>query len=405
MRRIPIFTFLLVILLSVVSCSGQTAQVALSNVDYESVDIPITVGAERTTAYFTQLRGKKIGMVVNQTSRIGSISTVDSLLGAGIEVVRIFSPEHGFRGNADAGEMVKNGEDIQTGLPIISLYGKNKKPTAKQFAGLDLILFDIQDVGARFYTYISTMHYVMQTCAEAGIPLMILDRPNPNGNFVDGPIMEEKHMSFVGLHPVPIVHGMTVGEYAKMINGEGWLGDGLRCELNIVKCENYTHEKKYTLPVKPSPNLPNNLSIYLYPSLCLFEGTSVSIGRGTDKQFQVIGCPGSKIGDYKFTPSSKPGAMNPKFKGEQCIGFDLSNENEEVLRNRNNISLAYLIDFYQNAEDRDKFFNPFFTSLVGTKDLQDQIEKGMTAAEIKSTWHNGLNDFKEIRSKYLLYPQ
>jgi len=402
MRRIPIFIFLFSILLLVLSCNGQTAQVAVESPETK-VGMPIIVGAENTEAYYTLLQGKKIGMVVNQTSRIGSQSIVDTLISAGMDVVRIFSPEHGFRGEADAGAQVENGKDIQTGLPIVSLYGKNKKPTSEQFAGLDLIVFDIQDVGARFYTYISTMHYVMQTCAEIGIPLMILDRPNPNGNFVDGPIMEEEHMSFVGMHPIPIVHGMTVGEYAKMINGEGWLGKGLQCALTIVKCENYTHQRSYTLPVKPSPNLPNNLSIYLYPSICLFEGTAVSVGRGTDKQFQVLGYPDSGIGAFTFVPEPKSGATNPKYIGEECRGYDLSDSNAEKERKGNEISLQYLIDFYSDAKDKSTFFISYFTSLAGTENLQQQIEQGMSEQQIKATWEDGLIQFRKMRGKYLIY--
>lgn len=401
MSRIPIFTFVLSALFFIVSCSGQVPEATQKLSINPSTEVK--VGASQTGQYLPYLKGKRIGMVVNQTSVIEGKSTVDSLLHAGIDVQTIFSPEHGFRGDADAGAQVKDGKDIKTGLPIISLYGKNKKPTTSQFANIDIVIFDIQDVGARFYTYISTLHYVMQTCAETGTKLIVLDRPNPNGNYIDGPILEQEHSSFVGLHSVPIVHGMTVGEYAQMINGLSWLGQDLHCDLTVIPCRHYTHNTPYDLPIKPSPNLPNNRSIYLYPSLCLFEGTIVSVGRGTDKQFQIIGHPESKIGETSFTPIPMPGATRPKHQDKECRGFDLSNMDLDKAYQTKGINLEYLIQFYKDAKDKNSFFIPFFTKLAGTKMLQSQIEQGMSAAEIKASWQAGLQNFRAQRKPYLLY--
>lgn len=388
-----------------VSCNGQMPETVKTPDSKPSVQKEVQVGAQQTDLYFPILKNKRIGMVVNQTSVIDGKSTVDSLLQAGLDLKTIFSPEHGFRGDADAGAQVKDGKDIMTGLPIISLYGKNKKPTAAQFANLDYIIFDIQDVGARFYTYISTLHYVMQTCAETNTKLIVLDRPNPNGHYIDGPILEQEHSSFVGLHTVPIVHGMTVGEYAQMLNGLSWLGEGLQCDLTVIPCQHYTHSTPYELPIKPSPNLPNNRSIYLYPSLCLFEGTTVSVGRGTDKQFQIIGHPESTIGNISFTPVPKPGATRPKHQDKECKGFDLSTMDTSKSHQDKGLHLDYLIQFYQDAKDKNDFFLPFFTKLAGTKTLQRQIEQGMSAAEIKASWQEGLQIFESQRKPYLLYPK
>ena len=405
MSRIPIITFLLSLFFFMVSCSGQMPETVKAPVSQPSLVKDIRVGAQQTGEYFPLLEGKRIGMVVNQTSVLEGKSIVDSLLQADLDVRTIFSPEHGFRGDADAGAKVKDGKDIKTGLPIISLYGKNKKPTPAQFSNLDIVIFDIQDVGARFYTYISTLHYVMQTCAETGTKLVVLDRPNPNGHYIDGPILEQEYSSFVGLHSVPIVHGMTVGEYAQMLNGLSWLGEEMTCDLTVIPCQNYTHSTPYELPIKPSPNLPNNLSIYLYPSLCLFEGTDVSVGRGTDKQFQIVGHPESTIGDTSFTPVPKPGATRPKHQDKECKGFDLSTTNLTKAYQAKGINLDYLIQFYQTAKDKENFFKPFFTKLAGTKNLQEQIEQGMSAAEIKATWQPGLQNFQTQRKLYLLYPE
>lgn len=364
----------------------------------------IKVGANRTEIYLPLLKNKKVAVVANQTSVIfkkdkSYTHLVDSLLSLNIAVKKIFAPEHGFRGLADAGEHVANGIDSKTGLPIISLYGKNKKPTKEQLKDVDIVVFDIQDVGVRFYTYISSLHYVMEACAEAGIPVIVLDRPNPNGHYVDGPILELTY-SFVGMHPVPIVYGMTIGEYAQMINGEKWMTNGIKCDLSVVKLKNYSHQSKYDLSIKPSPNLPNAKSINLYPSLALFEGTFISCGRGTDTQFQIFGAPSLPKSEYNytFTPHSNFGAKYPKFKGIVCNGKDL--RNSEYLQE---LKLKWLIDAYQSTQNKKTFFNNFFTNLAGTKKLQQQIEKGMTSKQIKKSWQQDLTDFKKIRSKYLLY--
>ncbi len=365
----------------------------------------IIVGAERTAAYLSQLRGRKVGLVVNQTSTVNGSHLVDWLVAENIQVRKIFAPEHGFRGTADAGQKIKNGKDPKTGLPIISLYGKNKKPSPDQLAGLDLIIFDIQDVGARFYTYISTMHYVMEACAENKIDFWVFDRPNPNGHYVDGPILDPAYQSFVGMHPVPVVHGMTVGEYAQMVNGEGWLANGAQCKLSVVNCENYTHDRSYELPIKPSPNLPNATSIYLYPSLCFLEGTTASAGRGTNLQFQIYGHPDYSGGDFEFTPVSMSGAKYPKHENKVTYGYNLSQEPLSKLRERG-LDLNYLVDFYRFFPDKESFFikNNFFDKLAGSDALRKDIIAGKTAAEIHASWEPGLEKFRKIRSKYLLYP-
>ena len=290
--------------------------------------------------------------------------------------------------------------DTKTGLAIISLYGKNKKPSSQQLEGIEMMIFDIQDVGARFYTYISTLHYTMEACAEANIPLLILDRPNPNGHYIDGPILEKQHKSFVGMHPVPVVHGMTIGEYAQMINGEGWLENALKCDLTIIKLKNYTHQTEYSLPIKPSPNLPNDAAINLYPSLCFFEGTPLSAGRGTEMQFQIFGDPNLPVKFYPFTftPQANEGAKYPKFKNELCQGMDLRG-NKKLSK----LNLEWLIKAYTSTGKKKEFFNPFFTKLAGTTQLQEQIEKGYTYREIRKTWLVGLEDYEIRRAKYLLY--
>ena len=350
------------------------------------------------------MKGKRVGVVGNQSSVIFKDKSythlVDSLVSLKIEVKKVFSPEHGFRGTADAGEKIKDGLDSKTGLPIISLYGDNKKPKPEQLKGLDILVFDIQDVGVRFYTYISTLHYVMEACAEAKIPLLILDRPNPNGQYVDGPILEKAYTSFVGMHPIPIAHGMTIGEYAKMINGEKWLKNGVQCELNVIPMENYNHQMSYSLPIKPSPNLPNDQSVVLYPSLCFFEGTDVSVGRGTNKQFQVFGSPelDKKHFQFSFAPVPNEGAKTPPQLNKLCYGRDLSQIDVKP-----GLNLEYLIDAYTHAANKSKFFNSFFVKLAGTAKLQEQIEKGLSEKEIKATWSKGLEDFKQVRNKYLLY--
>ena len=360
---------------------------------------PLQTGAEQLDLYLPKLKGKRVGMVVNQTSIVGNSHLVDTLLSRGVKITTIFAPEHGFRGEADAGAHVKDAKDTKTGLPIISLYGKNKKPLPEQLTNVDVLVFDIQDVGARFYTYISTMHYVMEAAAENGKEVLILDRPNPNGHYVDGPVLEPAHKSFVGMHPIPIVHGLTVGELANMINGEKWLEGQRQAKITVIPVANYSHSTPYTLPVKPSPNLPNQQAITLYPSLCLFEGTNVSVGRGTPTPFQVIGSPNYKFREFSFTPVSTPGATEPPYKNQVCYGKNLTD-----LATAQPFTLTYLIDFYKNSTQQDKFFNNFFEKLAGTSELRKQIIAGKTEAEIRASWEPALANYKAIRKKYLLYP-
>jgi uncharacterized protein YbbC (DUF1343 family) len=367
----------------------------------------IIPGADQTGLYINYLKGKNIGMVVNQTSVIGSRLTisVDSFLKLGLSVKKLFGPEHGFRGNASNGAKVDDSIDPKSSLPVISLYGKHYKPTPADLQGLNLIIFDIQDVGARFYTYISTLHYVMEACAENNIELMILDRPNPNGYTVDGPILDTVYHSFVGMHPIPITHGMTIGEYAQMINGEGWLKNHVQCKLKIIKVANYTHSMSYQLPVNPSPNLNTNQSILLYPSLCLFEGTTLSLGRGTLFPFQVVGHPylKAKYG-FSFKPVSIAGmSEDPPQKNQVCYGIDLENYNVDLLRKTDKINLSWLIELYKSFPEKEHFFNAYFTKLAGSTELRKQIEGGKSEEEIRRSWEPGLSNFKAIRLKYLLY--
>ncbi len=378
-------------------------QDSISDNSVPEVQKEVTAGSARFEEYLPLLEGKTIAMVVNPTSEINGEHLVDILLKKGISIKKIFAPEHGFRGKADAGAIIKDGKDIKTGLPIKSLYGKNKKPTAADLKGIDYVIFDIQDVGARFYTYISTMHYIMEACAENKKSVIVLDRPNPNGHYVDGPIRAANQKSFVGMHAIPIVHGMTVGEYAQMINGEKWLKNGLKCDLTVIACQNYNHNTFYELPIKPSPNLPNIRSIYLYPSLCLFEGTVVSIGRGTSTPFQIYGNPSYQEGDFNFTPKPTEGATNPKHNNKNCNGYSMLNIDLETLRNERQLNLDYLIDFYKKMPVKAKFFNSFFKKLAGTTQLEKDIKAGKSATEIRESWQEGLIEFKNIRKKYLLY--
>lgn len=364
----------------------------------------VRVGAQRTAEYLPLLQGHQVAIVTNQTGRIGDTHLVDSLLGMGVRVVKVFAPEHGFRGEADAGEHVRDQRDTRTGLPLVSLYGDNKKPSATQLADVDRVLFDIQDVGVRFYTYISTLHYVMEACAEQRKPLIVLDRPNPNGFFVDGPVLDKEHRSFVGMHPVPLVHGMTVGEFARMINGEGWLKGGVHCDLTVVPCEGYDHSTFYEPPVRPSPNLPNMAAVYLYPSLGLFEGTIVSVGRGTDRPFQCIGYPGNPLGTHTFTPRSVPGARDPPHRDKLCTGLDLSDYGEFHTRLAPALHLKWLIGMYEMAPDKKGFFNNFFDKLAGGPTLRQQVVAGMAEADIRATWRPDLDRFRTVRARYLLYP-
>jgi uncharacterized protein YbbC (DUF1343 family) len=368
----------------------------------------IITGAEQTELYLPILTNKKVALVVNPTSTIGAIHLVDSLIALHINIVKVFAPEHGYKGIADAGEHLSNDRDKKQNLEIISLYGSHKKPTKLDIENIDIIVFDIQDVGARFYTYISTLHYVMQAAAEYKKQLIVLDRPNPNGHYVDGPVLESKYTSFVGMHKVPIVHGMTIGEYAKMINGENWLSPSkqkLICNLIVIKCKNYTHHTFYKLPIKPSPNLPTMNSIYLYPSICFFEGTCISLGRGTEKPFQQFGSPDFKNYTYQFIPKSVEGAKNPPCVNQICFGQDLTILPIDSLQKNNKINLNYLIEAYHNYPAKENFFTPFFTSLAGNEKLKQQIESGLSSSEIKKTWQTDLKKFKSIRNKYLLYEQ
>lgn len=408
-KRLPKSTFLL-FLIGIVSCGNgnnksEDKKLQSEVVQQKSEEKEIIFGANRTEIYLPLLKGKNVGLIGNQTSVIKTetgdyVHVVDSLLKRDVKIKKVFAPEHGFRGKADAGAAVKDGIDTKTGLPIVSLYGDNKKPSAEMLNGLDILVFDIQDVGARFYTYISTLHYIMEAAAENDLQLIVLDRPNPNGDYIDGPILEKEHKSFVGMHPVPVVHGMTIGEYAQMIIGEKWLPNGSECDLQIIKMENYDHSREYSLPVKPSPNLPNDRSINLYPSLCLFEGTNVNAGRGTQNQFQVFGSPylDKDHYPYSYTPESMEGAQYPKHEGKVCYGRDLSQN-----PNLNSINLEWLIEAYQQTSSQEEFFNQFFTKLAGTNKLREQIENGMSEKEIKSSWKKGLENYSETREKYLLY--
>lgn len=359
----------------------------------------IKTGAEQLDLLLPKLQDKRVAFLVNHTAVIGRTHLVDSLQKRGVDIKKILSPEHGFRGNADAGETVTDGVDTKTGLPVISLYGNNKKPTVEQLGDVDIVIFDIQDVGVRFFTYISSLHYLMEACAEQNKKLIVLDRPNPNGSYVAGPVLDPALKSFVGMHPIPIVHGLTVGELAQMINGEGWLAGKRKCELEIIKLRNYTHQTLYTLPIKPSPNLPNQQSVLLYPSTCLFEGTVLSVGRGTQHPFEWIGHPDLKNQQFQFTPISIEGmAKKPPHENSVCFGVDLSKE-----KTGREISLKYFIQLYKRFPDKEKFFIPYFDKLAGTKLLREQIKKGMTEKQIKATWKKNLDMYKLMRKKYLIY--
>ena len=351
--------------------------------------------------YLPMLEGKRIGVVGNQTSIIGKTHLVDSLLSLGVDIRKIYTPEHGFRGKADAGAKVNSSKDEKTGLPIVSLYGKNKKPTPEMLQGVDIILFDLQDVGVRFYTYISTMSYVMEAAAENGLPVIVLDRPNPNGFYVDGPLLKTENKSFVGMHQVPVVYGMTIGEYAMMVNGEGWLKGGITCDLTVIPIKDYNRNAIYELPVKPSPNLPNWESVYLYPTLCFFEGSIVSLGRGTETPFQVYGHPDMR-GSYTFTPKSTSGASKPLLEGQRCRGENLVEYAHDYAHNADELHLEWIIEAYQQLKGKD-FFIDYFRLLAGDKQLRRDIENGKSADEIRASWENDLESFKAMREKYLIY--
>ena len=384
----------------------STIQAQISKTDDEPALVLVdkahyVSAAMQLNDYLPLIEGKRVGVVGNQTSIIGETHLVDTLLSLGVDVRRIYTPEHGFRGTADAGAKVNSGKDEKTGLPIVSLYGKNKKPTAEMLQGIDVILFDLQDVGVRFYTYISTMSYVMEAAAENDIPVIVLDRPNPNGFYVDGPVLKTENKSFVGMHEVPVVYGMTIGEYAKMVNGEGWLKGDVTCNLTVIPINNYNRHAIYELPIKPSPNLPNWESVYLYPTLCFFEGSIVSVGRGTGTPFQVYGHP-SMRGSFTFTPKSSSGASKPLLEGQRCRGENLVEFAHDYAYNDNQLHLEWVIDAYQQLKDKG-FFMDYFRLLAGDKQLQRDIEYGKRADEIRASWQDDLDAFKAIRAKYLMY--
>jgi uncharacterized protein YbbC (DUF1343 family) len=389
-------------LISFIFIFGLSLFLIFPAAELKAQETTILTAADQPELYLSKLAGKSIGIVANQTSILTQSNqqhVVDFLLEKGISVKKVFVPEHGFRGVADAGEKVDNTIDSKTKLPIISLYGTNKKPTADQIKDLDLIIFDLQDVGVRFYTYISTMHYVMEAAAENGIPVLIFDRPNPNGDYIAGPILKSGFESFVGMHPIPVVHGLTVGELAKMINGEKWLKGGLQANLEIIPVGNWTHNIRYKLPVKPSPNLPNDLSIRLYPSTCFFEGTIVSLGRGTFFPFQTYGYPDPAFGKFTFTPVSIEGmSKTPPLQDKVCYGVDLRNESLN-----HQFTLKYLLDAYQKSGKGNTFFTDYFNTLAGTDQLRKMILAGKTASEIEASWQSDLESYKRLREKYLIY--
>ena len=393
---------------SLMSCRGNiennfntsqyTAEKAAAQIEHDVIP-----AAERLPLYVPDLDGKRVGLVINHTSRVGTTHLIDTLLALDVNVTKIFAPEHGFKGEADAGEKVQ--DNLYKGIEVISLYGDNRKPTVAHMSGLDIIIFDIQDVGVRFYTYISTMTYVMEAAATSQVPVMVLDRPNPNGHYIDGPILLPELSSFIGMHQVPVVYGMTIGEYALMVNGEMWLEGDVQADLTVIPCSFYDHNTLYDLPVKPSPNLPNLRSILLYPSLCFFEGTHVSIGRGTNQQFQVVGHP-SIVSEFAFKPLSGPGSKYPKHQGKMCYGEDLTQLDPRWIKSQNQLQLDWLVKFHQelNSHGEDFFLdNNFFDKLAGTPLLKQQIKQGLSAAEIRQSWQSGLKDFQLIRKKYLLY--
>jgi uncharacterized protein YbbC (DUF1343 family) len=397
MKRITAL-ILLMFTLPLVAAHGQN--------HVPAYDEDVQAGAMQITVWTAMLQGKKVALVGNQTSLVGQVHLLDTMLSLGISVTRVFALEHGFRGTADAGAVIKDGKDSKTGIAVVSLYGSSKKPTAEQLKGVDVVVFDLQDVGARFYTYISSMHYIMEACAENKVPFVVFDRPNPNGHYVDGPVLDMRYKSFIGMHPVPVVHGLTIGEYAQMINGEGWLAGGVKAPLQVVPCTGYTHKSFFRVPVKPSPNLPNMASIYLYPTLCLFEGTAMSVGRGTDLPFQFIGAPGFTAGNAERTPQSTTGATKPKYMGQSCKGYNLQAFGEETMPHLGQLYIYWLVGAYRDYPRKDEFFKSegSFNHLAGNSTLKELIIAGKTAEEIAQTWKDEVDAFKLIRKKYLLYP-
>ena len=421
-------SYLLLVVISAVLFSCKPTQKTVRHNGYSTKTMVISnkktnrfsTGADNSEGYFPLLVGKRVGVVTNQTGIVSydsiytmpdsggmthieaydrkKIHLVDFLVKNKINLQKIYAPEHGFRGTADAGEHVIDGKDTKTGLPIISLYGENRKPKPEHLEGIDVMIFDIQDVGARFYTYISTLHYIMEACAENNISLLVLDRPNPNGAIVDGPVLEKDYSSFVGMHPIPLLHGMTIGEYAQMINGEKWLKNSVECDLKVIACSDYHREMSYSLPIKPSPNLPNDQAINLYSSLCLFEGTNVSVGRGTEKQFQIYGSPFLPKSEFSFVPMPNFGAKDPVYNGVECFGGDLT-----TIPKVTQLEIKWLLKAYNETADKTKFFNSFFTKLAGTKKLQEQIEAGLSENEIRESWKSGVEEFLKMRKPYLIY--
>lgn len=382
--------FIVILLLTISACT-------------DAISVNVRNGIERYGQYAGLLQGKQVGIVTNHTSRIGERHSVDVLQEKGVRLIRIFCPEHGFRGDAEAGEKIGNYRDEPSGLEVVSLYGNKKKPTAEDLRGIDVLVFDLQDVGVRFYTYLSTLHYVMEACAEQGIPLIVMDRFNPNAFYVDGPVLRKEQRSFIGMHPVPIVYGMTIGEYARMINGEGWLKGGIRCDLTVIPCENWRRDKIVTLTCKPSPNLPDSVSVMLYPSTCLFEGTVVNEGRGTHRPFQVFGHPDLHDMPYSYVPRSIQGmSTSPKCAGQICHGMDLGDQ-YDVIRNGKRLNLTWLLLAYKNYKGQAPFFMPMFDKLAGNRHLREDILAGKTEEEIRARWQKELEEFLKIRGKYLLY--
>lgn len=395
--------FIFLILANCIQCGNSKSSTSISTTPGTNSisDAPVVMGAAQLDLLLPKLNGKAVALVVNYTATVGQTHLADTLKSRGVNIKKIMAPEHGFRGNAANGEHVKDGLDTKTGLPVVSLYGNNRKPTPAQLSDVDVVIYDIQDVGVRFFTYVGTLQYVMEACSENGKKLIVLDRPNPNGSYIDGPVLSPEHKSFIGMHPVPVVHGMTVGEFAQMINGEGWLEGKGKCDLEVIPLKNWKHHDSYSLPLKPSPNLPNDQAVKLYPSICFFEGTVLSLGRGTEFPFQVIGHPDLKGFPFQFTPVTIPGtALNPPQENKLCYGLDL-----RKVAVPQHVDLHYLLDLYKAFPDKEKFFIPFFERLAGNSILRQQIKDGLTEAQIRASWQKDLDAYKEMRKKYVIYPE